>query len=86
MEGNLVSRRKRLKAQVPDIKSSLAMVKKLREKKSAAESMETQFMLSDQVRAEKQITSPPSSFCPIFVGLCRGDNSPNRQGLLVARS
>ena len=49
MEGNLVSRRKRLKAQVPDIKSSLAMVKKLREKKSAAESMETQFMLSDQV-------------------------------------
>ena len=49
MEGNLVSRRKRLKAQVPDIKSSLAMVKKLREKKSSAESMETQFMLSDQV-------------------------------------
>ena len=49
MEENLVSRRKRLKAQVPDIKSSLAMVKKLREKKATAESMETQFMLSDQV-------------------------------------
>ena len=76
MEGNLVSRRKRLKAQVPDIKSSLAMVKKLREKKSAAESMETQFMLSDQVRAEKQIIT--SSLLVIIVGLCRGYNSPHR--------
>ena len=49
MENSLSSRRKRLKAQVPDIKSSLAMVKKLREKKSADEKMETQFLLSDQV-------------------------------------
>ena len=50
MENSLSSRRKRLKGQVPDIKSSLAMVKKLREKKSADEKMETQFLLSDQVR------------------------------------
>ena len=49
MESNLVSRRKRLKTQVPDIKSSLVMIKKLREKKSEDESMDTQFMLSDQV-------------------------------------
>lgn len=83
MEGNLVSRRKRLKAQVPDIKSSLAMVKKLREKKSAAESMETQFMLSDQVGSKKQIIT--SSLLAIIVGLCRGNNSPHRQGLPVAR-
>ena len=50
MENSLSSRRKRLKSQVPDIKSSLAMVKKLREKKAADEKMETQFLLSDQVR------------------------------------
>ena len=49
MEGSLVARRKRLKTQVPDIKSSLAMIKKLREKKSAGDAMETQFLLSDQV-------------------------------------
>ena len=50
MENNLGTRRKRLKTQVPDIKSSLAMIKKLREKKSEEENMETQFLLSDQVR------------------------------------
>ena len=49
MEGSLVARRKRLKTQVPDIKSSLAMIKKLREKKSGGDEMETQFLLSDQV-------------------------------------
>ena len=49
MESSLVTRRKRLKTQVPDIKSSLAMVKKLREKKASDESMDTQFLLSDQV-------------------------------------
>ena len=49
MENSLATRRKRLKAQVPDIKSSLAMIKKLREKKGVEENMETQFLLSDQV-------------------------------------
>merc|ERR1739842_256956 len=49
MENSLATRRKRLKAQVPDIKSSLAMIKKLREKKNSEETMETQFLLSDQV-------------------------------------
>ena len=51
MEGNLSARRKRLKTQVPDIKSSLAMIKKLREKKASDDSMETQFLLSDQVES-----------------------------------
>merc|ERR1711879_231110 len=66
METNLVSRRKRLKAQVPDIKSSLAMVKKLREKKSSDEAMETQFMLSDQVYAEATI--PPTDKVCLWLG------------------
>ena len=57
MESNLVSRRKRLKTQVPDIKSSLVMIKKLREKKSEDESMDTQFMLSDQVNFTSSIFS-----------------------------
>ena len=57
MESNLVSRRKRLKTQVPDIKSSLVMIKKLREKKSEDESMDTQFMLSDQVNFISSIFS-----------------------------
>ena len=48
MEGSLTTRRKRLKGQVPDIKSSLLMIKKLREKKASDDSMETQFLLSDQ--------------------------------------
>merc|ERR1712154_609579 len=62
MENSLSSRRKRLKGQVPDIKSSLAMVKKLREKKSADEKMETQFLLSDQVYAEA-VTPPTDKVC-----------------------
>ena len=57
MESNLVSRRKRLKTQVPDIKSSLVMIKKLREKKSEDESMDTKFMQSDQVNFTSSIFS-----------------------------
>merc|ERR1719370_2720796 len=49
MESSLASRRRKLKAQVPDIKSSLAMITKLREKKEAEATMETQFLLSEQV-------------------------------------
>merc|ERR1712244_26853 len=66
MENSLSSRRKRLKSQVPDIKSSLAMVKKLREKKSADETMETQFLLSDQVYAEAVI--PPTDKVCLWLG------------------
>merc|ERR1712025_1415279 len=66
MESSLVTRRKRLKTQVPDIKSSLAMVKKLREKKASDESMDTQFLLSDQVYAEATI--PPTDKVCLWLG------------------
>ena len=57
MEGSLASRRRKLKSQVPDIKSSLAMITKLREKKEAEETMETQFLLSEQVYARAKVFS-----------------------------
>jgi len=66
MEGSLVARRKRLKAQVPDIKSSLAMIKKLREKKATGDQMETQFLLSDQVYADATI--PPTDKVCLWLG------------------
>merc|ERR1712088_823391 len=66
MENSLSSRRRRLKGQVPDIKSSLAMVKKLREKKAADEKMETQFLPSDQVYADAVI--PPTDKVCLWLG------------------
>jgi len=66
MENSLVTRRKRLKGQVPDIKSSLAMIKKLREKKGTEEQMETQFLLSDQVYAKATI--PPTDKVCLWLG------------------
>ena len=66
MEGSLSTRRKRLKSQVPDIKSSLAMIKKLREKKSSEDQMETQFLLSDQVYAKAVI--PPTDKVCLWLG------------------
>lgn len=58
MEASLTARRKKLKAQVPDIQSSLAMIKKLREKKEKEETLSTQFLLSDQVYARASV--PPT--------------------------
>merc|ERR1712050_630655 len=66
MENSLATRRKRLKAQVPDIRSSLAMIKKLREKKNSEETMETQFLLSDQVYAKATI--PPTDKVCLWLG------------------
>lgn len=62
METNLVSRRRRLKSQIPDITSSLAMIEQLREKASKQEEMETQFLLSDQAYA-KAIIPPTDKVC-----------------------
>lgn len=52
MESSLVGRRRRLKTQIPDIQSSLAMIEKL---KSADEEIETEFLLSDQVYAKASV-------------------------------
>lgn len=55
METNLVSRRRRLKGQVPDIASSLTLIEKLRSQRDADKETETQFLLSDQVYAKAMI-------------------------------
>ncbi len=58
MERNLVAKRRRLKSQIPDITSSLAMIKKLKGKAAEGEDTEAQFLLSDQVYAKAHI--PPT--------------------------
>jgi prefoldin subunit 5 len=58
MERNLVAKRRRLKNQIPDITSSLAMIKKLKSKSDEGEETEAQFLLSDQVYAKATI--PPT--------------------------
>lgn len=66
MESSLDTRRKRLKTQVPDIKSSLVMIKKLRERKEKDEAMDTQFLLNDQVYAKATI--PPTDKVCLWLG------------------
>jgi len=66
MENSLDLRKKRLKTQVPDIKSSLLVIEKLREKKKEDQSMDTQFLLSDQVFAKAEI--PPTDKVCLWLG------------------
>jgi prefoldin subunit 5 len=66
MENSLSMRKKRLHAQVPDIKSSLLVIEKLREKKKVGANMETQFLLSDQVFAKADI--PPTDKVCLWLG------------------
>ena len=58
MEQNLTARKRRLKSQLPDITSSLAMIGKLRAKKESKDDTETKFLLSDSVYASAMI--PPT--------------------------
>ncbi|KAG7167659.1 Prefoldin subunit 3-like [Homarus americanus] len=48
MEVHLQARRKKLKSQIPDIKSSLQIVKEMKTRKDTAEVIETRYLLSDQ--------------------------------------
>jgi len=66
MEQNLVTRRKRLQNQIPDITSSLALIKKLRTKNEKGEKMESQFLLSEQVYAKATI--PPTQTVYLWLG------------------
>ena len=59
MESNLVSRRRRLKGQIPDIKSSLLMIDHLREKSESKEEIDTHFLISDQAYSKALI--PPTN-------------------------
>ncbi|GFS05403.1 prefoldin subunit 3 [Elysia marginata] len=62
MEYNLNMKKTRLKNQVPDIKSSLDIVKHLVIKKNKTEPMSTRFLLSDNVYA-KAVVPPTDKVC-----------------------
>lgn len=59
MEFNLLSKRKRLRVQIPDLKKSLTMIERLENQK---EEFESQFLLSDQVYA-KAVIPPTNNVC-----------------------
>lgn len=63
MEFNLVNKRRRLKSQIPDLERSLEMIEKLQVEKS---SLETQFLLSEQVYAKAVI--PPTDKVCLWLG------------------
>lgn len=62
MEYNLISKRRRLKVQIPDLEQSLEMIEKLQTEKNNSKNLETQFLLSDQVFA-KAIIPPTDKVC-----------------------
>ncbi|XP_018328210.1 prefoldin subunit 3 [Agrilus planipennis] len=59
MEFNLLSKRKRLRSQIPDLKRSLSMIERLRIEK---DEFETEFLLSEQVFA-KAVVPPTNTVC-----------------------
>ncbi|XP_078322381.1 prefoldin subunit 3-like isoform X1 [Crassostrea virginica] len=66
MEYNLTTKKARLKAQIPDIKTSLDIVKHLQSRKDSTDPMETRFLLSDQVYAKARI--PPTDKVNLWLG------------------
>ncbi|KAF7283791.1 prefoldin subunit 3-like [Rhynchophorus ferrugineus] len=63
MKYNLISKKKRLQNQVPELKRSLTMIEKLENQK---DEFETQFLLSDQVFAKAKI--PPTETVCLWLG------------------
>lgn len=66
MELNLLQKKQRLKSQIPEIKTSLEIVKLLKSKRDSSEDMETRFVLSDQVYSKAVI--PPTERVCLWLG------------------
>ncbi|KAF4522127.1 hypothetical protein B566_EDAN012589 [Ephemera danica] len=68
MEMNLVTKKRRLKYQIPDLEQSLQMIKLLKKQQSldTPGSIETQFMLSEQ--AYLKATIPPTDKVCLWLG------------------
>jgi len=66
METNLINRRRRLKGQIPDIKSSLIMIEHLRAKSESKDEIESHFLISDQ--AYSKATIPPTDKVCLWLG------------------
>ncbi|XP_071497407.1 prefoldin subunit 3-like [Diadema antillarum] len=62
MEMNLLQKKRRLKGQIPDIRTTLDSVKHLQSKQGSGEQLSTQFLLSDQVYAKASIL-PTNKVC-----------------------
>ncbi|CAH3152504.1 unnamed protein product, partial [Porites lobata] len=66
MELNLLARKKRLQIQVPDLNSSLEMVKLLSSKKGSSKPLQSRFLLSDQVYCTADV--PPTEKVMLWLG------------------
>jgi len=66
MELNLMQKRKRLKSQMPDIRSSLDIVRHMKAKQESPDLIDTRFLLSDQVYARAKI--PPTDRVCLWLG------------------
>ncbi|KAJ9582509.1 hypothetical protein L9F63_003202 [Diploptera punctata] len=62
MEYNLISKRRRLKVQIPDLENSLDMIKLLQKRCDNPTDIESQFMLSEQVYV-KAVVPPTDRVC-----------------------
>uniref|UniRef100_A0A2R5LKL8 Prefoldin subunit 3 n=1 Tax=Ornithodoros turicata TaxID=34597 RepID=A0A2R5LKL8_9ACAR len=66
MELNLLQKKQRLRSQIPEITTSLEIVKMLKSKRDSSEDMETRFLLSDQVYSKAVI--PPTERVCLWLG------------------
>ncbi|XP_048577276.1 prefoldin subunit 3 isoform X2 [Nematostella vectensis] len=66
MEINLLTKKKKLQGQVPDLKSSLEMVKLLQAKKEKGEETHSRFLISDQLYANAKV--PPTEKVCLWLG------------------
>lgn len=66
MELNLLQKKRRLKKQIPDIKTSLDILRMMKNKKANNEEAETQFLLSGQVYLKATI--PPTDKVCLWLG------------------
>lgn len=62
MELNLLTKKRRLQSQVPDLNASLEMVKLLKSKKEKGEPLHSRFLLSDQVHCNAEV-QPTEKVC-----------------------
>nr|ACV72070.1 von Hippel-Lindau-binding-like protein [Phragmatopoma lapidosa] len=66
MEYNLVTKKSRLKAQIPDIKTSLNIVEHMLSKKGSTEPLKTNYQLSDNLYVKAAI--PPTDNVCLWLG------------------
>lgn len=66
MEYNLLTRKRRLKAQIPDLENSLQMIKLLQKQKEEDAETQTHFLLGEQVYVKARV--PPTGQVSLWLG------------------